>query len=149
MDATGMTSTTFGVGVSTEASPTVVTQRQRAFASVIARASAAGAAEASGEGAREAKSREAAEQLVALTFVQPMLKQLRESSNAAAPFGASAAEKSIRQMADGTLAQQLVHASRWGVVDSVARRMRMDSQGRGESERMDEEWSARPPEWSR
>lgn len=144
MDATGISSS---IGASMDASPSVVSQRQRMFANVISRASSQAAPQHEGE--QGGQAREAAEQLVAMTFVQPMLKQLRESSQAAPPFGASSAEKSMQQMADATLAQQLVHASRWNVVDSVARRMRMDTHGQGESERIDQEWADKPPEWSR
>jgi Rod binding domain-containing protein len=66
------------------------------------------------------RARKAAEDLVSITFVQPLLKQLRSMNMAAAPFAPTAAERQFQSMMDATLAQRMVHSSRWGVVDRVA-----------------------------
>jgi hypothetical protein len=70
---------------------------------------------------REQRAREGAEQLVAQTFVLPLLKQLRESDRTAPPFAPTQAEKQFRALMDAELAQQLVRAGRFGLVERVAR----------------------------
>ena len=55
----------------------------------------------------EQKAREAAEQLVATALVQPVLKQLRETNNAAEPFKPNSAERSFGQMMDTQLSQRI------------------------------------------
>lgn len=72
---------------------------------------------------REARAQEAAEELVAITFVQPILAQLRETNNAAAPFGPTPAEKQFGSLQDARLAQDIVRASRFPLVDRLARNM--------------------------
>lgn len=68
-------------------------------------------------------AREAAEQLVAASLVMPVLKGLRESSNAAAPFAPGPGERTFRGMMDDMLAQRLVKRSNWALVESVATRV--------------------------
>ncbi|MFI4898535.1 MAG: hypothetical protein ACIARR_11995 [Phycisphaerales bacterium JB059] len=77
---------------------------------------------------REARAQEAAEELVAITFVQPILAQLRETNNAAAPFGPTPAEKQFGSLQDARLAQDIVRASRFPLVDRLARNMLSDSE---------------------
>ncbi|MDX2130479.1 MAG: hypothetical protein SFY69_00315 [Planctomycetota bacterium] len=71
-------------------------------------------------GTPEARAREGAEQLVATALVLPVLKGLRESNGAAAPFAPSSGEKSFRAIADGALAERLVRRSDWALVDRIA-----------------------------
>lgn len=71
----------------------------------------------------EQKAVSTAEQLVAVALVQPLLAQMRESSNAAPPFAPTQAEKQIRALQDASVAQQIVHASRFPMVDRLARGM--------------------------
>lgn len=71
----------------------------------------------------EERARSAAEQLVATALVQPVLKQLRESNNAAAPFAPNQAERTFRGLFDASIAQRMVHAQHWGLVDHLARGM--------------------------
>lgn len=65
-------------------------------------------------------ARAAAEEFVALTFVQPILKQLRESNQTAAPFAPGQAEKAFQGLADEEIAKRIVRASQWGLVDRIA-----------------------------
>ena len=67
------------------------------------------------------RARDAAEQFVALTFVQPVLKELRESSQAAPPFAPGEGEKQFRALLDAELARRIVHKERYALVDRVAR----------------------------
>lgn len=79
-----------------------------------------------GERARQEptdKTRKAAQDFVALAFVQPILKQLRESNQAAAPFAATSAQKSFQGMLDGVLSRKITQGSNWALVDKVADRM--------------------------
>jgi Rod binding domain-containing protein len=86
----------------------------RALQATRARAGAGGSA-----GGQD-KAREAAEEFVSVTFVQPLLKQLRESNHAAAPFAPTQGEKQFRSLADAEIARRIVKASRWGLVDRIA-----------------------------
>ena len=72
---------------------------------------------------REEQARDVAEQYVSITLVQPMLKQLRETNNAAPPFAPTAAEKQFRSLTDADLAQRIVHAKQFPLVDRVAHDM--------------------------
>lgn len=75
---------------------------------------------ASDTGAAKDPARAAAEDFVALTFVQPILKQLRESNQTAAPFAPGQAEKTFQGLADEEIARRIVRASQWGLVDRIA-----------------------------
>lgn len=86
--------------------------RQESFQSMIARANA--------PVEREARARQAAEQLIAATFVEPILKQAREMHKAAPPFGPGPGEMQFRALMDAELAHRLVRAGRWPLVERVA-----------------------------
>lgn len=64
-----------------------------------------------------------AEQLVAVSLVQPLLTQMRETSQAAPPFAPTQAEKQIRALQDAGVAQRIVQASRFPIVERLARGM--------------------------
>ena len=85
--------------------------RQRDFSAVIARdntpSSAAGSA------------RRAAEDFVAMAFVEPLLAELREGNNAAPPFAPGPAEKQFGEIMDQVLSRQIVRASNFGLVDRL------------------------------
>lgn len=68
-----------------------------------------------------AKAREAAEKLISTTLVEPILKQLRETNNAAPPFGATPAEKQFGSLLDHRLSQDIVRSANFPIVDRVAR----------------------------
>lgn len=86
---------------------------QHSFASILARDRRAPTPEAA--------ARESAEQLVAISLVQPVLKQLRDSDRAAPPFAPTQAERQFRSLMDAELAQRLVRASNFPLVDRLAR----------------------------
>jgi Rod binding domain-containing protein len=69
----------------------------------------------------EAQARDAAESYVALTFIQPILKQMRESDHTPAPWGPTQGEKQFGALRDAELAQRIAHAQRFPLVDRVAR----------------------------
>jgi len=91
---------------------------QASFAAVLGRAQGPGRATPLSDADR---ARDAAEQLVTQTFLAPMLKLLRESNQAAAPFAPTQAEKQFRALADAELAHRIVHAARFPLVDRLAR----------------------------
>lgn len=66
------------------------------------------------------QARVAAEDFVAQALVQPVLKQFRAQSNAAAPFAPTSAEQTFRGQLDADLAKQLVKAGHWPLVDRIA-----------------------------
>lgn len=72
---------------------------------------------------RVARAQKGAEQLVAATFIMPILAQLRESNNAAAPFGPGMYEKRMGPMLDAHIADRIVSAQRLPIVDAVRDRM--------------------------
>jgi Rod binding domain-containing protein len=67
------------------------------------------------------RARDVAEQYVSIALVQPLLKQLRETSNAASPFAPTQAEKQFRALGDADLAQRIVRAKQFPLVDRLAR----------------------------
>jgi len=69
--------------------------------------------------AKELRAGEAAQKLVASTLVEPILKQLRETNNAAAPFGPSEAEKQFGPILDGQIADRIVGAADFPLVDRI------------------------------
>ena len=79
------------------------------------------------------EARAAAEQFVAVTLVQPLLKQLRETNNAAEPFAPGEAEKQFRALHDATLAHEIVSAGHWPLVDRLARDLLQKSQSASET----------------
>ena len=91
-------------------SPAVL-QRQRDFAAVIARDQ--------GAHAHAAPARQAAEDFVAMAFVQPLLAQLRETNDAAEPFAPGPAERQFGEIMDQVLSRQIVRASNFPLVDRI------------------------------
>ena len=77
-----------------------------------------------GEGLTPAElARKTAEDFVASAFIEPLLKQMRENNHAAAPFAPGPAEKQFGGIIDAQVARQIARASRYGLVDEMARRM--------------------------
>ncbi|MBL4590402.1 MAG: hypothetical protein JKY96_00430 [Phycisphaerales bacterium] len=70
-----------------------------------------------------ARARQAAEQLVASTLITPILKSLRDSNQAAEPFGPTDADKQFGSLLDTKLADQIVSASNFPLVDRIQRDM--------------------------
>lgn len=82
------------------------------------------------ESAASRRARESAEDLVAVSLVEPTLKLLRESNGAAAPFAPGEAEKAFGPLLDQAVAQRLVRASNFGIVDRVASDLLRNAQAR-------------------
>jgi Rod binding domain-containing protein len=93
--------------------------RQAEFAAVLAKKTD----RAGPSGTRESQARTAAEDFVAVAFIQPILKQLRESNTAEAPFAPGPAEKQFRGLMDGQFARRIVQAGNYPLVDRLARDM--------------------------
>lgn len=70
------------------------------------------------------QTRQAAEQLVAVTFIQPILRAARESNNAAPPFAPTAIEKQFGPLMDARLSDAMMRSSRWPLIDRIERDMR-------------------------
>jgi len=67
-----------------------------------------------------AKARRTAENFVSIALVQPLLKQLRDSDHTPAPFGPSDGEKQFRGLMDAELAQRVVRAAHFPLVERIA-----------------------------
>lgn len=65
------------------------------------------------------RARTAAEGLVSTTFIEPILKQMRESNNTPPPFGPSNAEKQFASLLDTKLADEIVHAANFPLVERI------------------------------
>lgn len=72
------------------------------------------------------RARQAAEEFVAQTLVQPILKQMRDTNRAFGPFAPGAHEKTFASMLDTEVAKSIVKSSRFPLVDAVARRLLED-----------------------
>lgn len=76
-----------------------------------------------GESPEEALRKDA-ERFIAGALVYPVLKQLRETNNAAAPFAPGEAEKSFGWMFDQHIADEIVSSQNFPLVDAVMRTIR-------------------------
>ncbi|MFN0133051.1 MAG: hypothetical protein ACKVW3_11075 [Phycisphaerales bacterium] len=81
------------------------------------------------------QARELAEQMVAGAFLLPLLKELRASNRAGAPFAPTSAEKTLGGVADASLAQRLVRASDWPLVGSLAETFELHAERAQEAKR--------------
>ncbi|MEM8756441.1 MAG: hypothetical protein AAGF47_01495 [Planctomycetota bacterium] len=91
---------------------------ENAFRDLLAKArSAAGASGRASGGTDEVRA--SAEQLVSTAFIAPILKQIRESSDAAPPFQQTPAEKQFGSMLDAKTAESIVRASNLPIVDRL------------------------------
>ncbi|MCB9838830.1 MAG: hypothetical protein H6813_05785 [Phycisphaeraceae bacterium] len=67
--------------------------------------------------------RQAAQEFIAIALVQPVLAQLRETNQAAAPFAPGDVEKRFGPLLDAEIAHRMVRSSGWGLVDAVESRL--------------------------
>ena len=65
------------------------------------------------------KARTAAEGLVSTTFIEPILKQIREANQTPPPFGPSQAEKQFSSLLDTKLADEIVRAANFPLVEQL------------------------------
>jgi hypothetical protein len=93
-------------------------ESQRSFAFALGRAGTIRPAQPQTPAER---ARESAEQFIAQTLILPLLKQLRESNHAAPPFAPTSGEKQFAALQDAETAQRIAHATRFPLVDRVAR----------------------------
>ncbi len=68
--------------------------------------------------------RRAAEDLVAISFIVPMLSQIRQQSQAAPPFAATSAEKQFGALLDQRTASNIVRSSNLSIVNQVEQQLR-------------------------
>lgn len=101
----------------------------RSFAGILGVAQGRTAAASSGantaeveavKDARTSESREAAELMLASTFIEPVLKSLRENSQAAPPFAPTQGEKQMQALMDRQIAHDVVKGGNWAIVDRLA-----------------------------
>lgn len=101
-------------------------ERQGGFAGVMARAQESG-------GTVESRAREAAEQLVSIALVQPLLAQLRNGNHMAPPFAPSQGEKQFQGVLDAQVAQRITRASGFGLVDRLTEVLLKKARGGGDA----------------
>jgi Rod binding domain-containing protein len=91
-----------------------------------ARARGASAADAE-QAAFDRQLDEAATQFVAISFIQPILQQMRQSSIAEEPFAPGAGERRFAPLLDQHLADRIVGSSNFPIVDVVKRHLAGDA----------------------
>lgn len=97
------------------------------FRSVLGRAVA--------QGDEASQVRGAAEELVSIALIQPILAELRASSHAAEPFAPGPYEKQFGSLMDAELSRRLVKAQNFPLVDRLARDLlRMSQTTEGQSD---------------
>ena len=69
---------------------------------------------------REEEARGAAEDFIAAAMIEPVLKQLRTTNQAAPPFAPSDGEKKFGALLDTEVAKRIVRSGRFPLVDRVA-----------------------------
>ncbi len=77
----------------------------------------------------EQMARRSAENFVAMIFVQPLLKQLRSGNHAAPPFAPTDGEKQFQGVGDAELAQRIVRATNFPLVDRITQDVLKKSRG--------------------
>jgi hypothetical protein len=94
---------------------------QEQFSDILAQASSSARSTGGPDSTPEDRARRAAEQFVSIALLQPLLKEFRQSSQAAPPFAPSQGEKQFQSLIDAATAERMVQASNFPVVDRVAR----------------------------
>ncbi len=82
-------------------------------------------------------ARKAAEGLVSTTFIEPILKQVRESNDAPPPFGPGKGEKQFGAILDTKLADQIVHAANFPLVERIAAQLMRNMPGGEPTQQVD------------
>ena len=99
------------------------TQSQLDFAAVMSTQDRGLAGTANLATSDEAKARRAAEDLVSITLVQPMLEMARDANQAPPPFGPGEGEKTFGKLLDAQISRSIVRGSNYPLVDRLARDM--------------------------
>lgn len=76
-------------------------------------------------------AREAAEQLVATVFVEPILAMLHAGNRAAEPFAPGSAERRFTPFLDQQIAQRIVAGANFGLVDRITEHLFSGHRGDG------------------
>ncbi len=76
-----------------------------------------------GETSLESRARKSAEEFVSMALVQPILSQLRDTNQAAAPFAPGRGERMFGGLWDAEIAQRVTSSQRFELVDIVARQL--------------------------
>lgn len=92
---------------------------QTDFASIMGVADRGVRAKADGQSAATNEARQAAEAFVAKVFIEPLLKQARESNKEAPPFGPGQGEKQFASLIDAQRSLDLVRSASWPIVDRL------------------------------
>lgn len=79
----------------------------------------------------EAQAKDAAERFVATALVAPVLKELRETNNAAEPFAPTQGEKQFRSLLDQQVALNVVRGAQFPLVDRLAQHLLRSSGSAG------------------
>lgn len=95
------------------------TGEQRSFAEIFAIDQ-----RAPGHAGEVDQARQAAEGLVAMTLIEPLLREARESRSSEGPFGLTESEKQFGALMDARTAGRMVQAWNLPLVDQLARQMR-------------------------
>lgn len=95
------------------------TSEQRSFSEILG----TGGRSAGREGPSD-EAQQAAEGLVAMTLIEPLLREARESRSSEGPFGLTDAEKQFGALMDARTAGRMVKAWQMPLVDQLARQMR-------------------------
>ena len=96
----------------------LVADRQRDFASLISRQTAG---IDPGADTPEERARATAQDFVATSLLEPLLRSVREANQAPAPWGPSDVEKRFGGLIDAEQARNIVRSSNLGIVDRLAR----------------------------
>ncbi|GIW74919.1 MAG: hypothetical protein KatS3mg103_1441 [Phycisphaerales bacterium] len=94
--------------------------RQQDFAAALARARPPQAG--------VSPARQAAEDFVAMAFVEPLLAHLREHSQAQPPFAPGPAERQFGALLDHAFSRQIVRRSSWPLIDRIEQDLDRQSQ---------------------
>lgn len=67
---------------------------------------------------------DAAQSFIATALIQPILKQLRQTNNAAEPFAPGEFEKQFAPLMDQIWSEQVTRSGNWPLVEAVAQHLR-------------------------
>lgn len=77
-----------------------------------------------------AKAKKVAEEFVAKVFIEPMLKQARDTNKEPPPFGPGQGEKQFSSLIDAQRSLDLVRSASWPIVDRLASDMTRAAEAR-------------------
>lgn len=117
-------------GASSLGAEPVRSSSQTDFASIMGIANRTTAAAGKGESGLQSEARDAAEAFVAKVFIEPILKQARESNKEPPPFGPGQGEKQFASLIDAQRSLDLVRSASWPIVDRLAADLTRNAESR-------------------